>query len=204
MVDADGMPAFTCKRASSCTIRHWAVNDIAWRTFTAVGIPSSKEPPGLARTDDKCPDGLSLIPGKQENLSLGMWQWSVHWHLKIVIMNCTNCCFIYWGDSKRSRCGSRACCRKKSISIVHYPLVTSLNQLQLISSGHLIVQKSLFCQTLGPTSAVSAISAEIRRKLPFCSSDYMWPYVVSTPPSWRKCLSCPTNQTVSQWRKFSF
>jgi hypothetical protein len=62
LVDADGLHAFVCKRASNRTTRHWALNDIVWRAFTSAGIPAIKEPPGLARTDGKRPDGLSLIP----------------------------------------------------------------------------------------------------------------------------------------------
>ena len=62
LVDADGLHAFVCKRSSNRTMRHWTLNDIVWRAFTSAGIPAIKEPPGLARTDGKRPDGLSLIP----------------------------------------------------------------------------------------------------------------------------------------------
>ena len=37
-------------------------NDAIARSLTAAGIPVSKEPSGLTRTDGKRPDGLTLIP----------------------------------------------------------------------------------------------------------------------------------------------
>jgi len=62
LVDAEGLHAFVCKKAPSKTTRHWTLNDIIWRAFASAGIPAVKEPSGLARSDGKRPDGLSLIP----------------------------------------------------------------------------------------------------------------------------------------------
>lgn len=42
--------------------RHHYLNDLIWRGLTRAGIPSSKEPSGLSRTDGKRPDGMTLIP----------------------------------------------------------------------------------------------------------------------------------------------
>jgi hypothetical protein len=42
--------------------RHHFLNDLIWRGLTRAGIPSTKEPSGLSRSDGKRPDGLSLIP----------------------------------------------------------------------------------------------------------------------------------------------
>ena len=42
--------------------RHHNINDLVWRGLTRAGIPSTKEPSGLSRTDGKRPDGLTLIP----------------------------------------------------------------------------------------------------------------------------------------------
>ena len=33
-----------------------------WRALLQAGFPSTKEPPGLSRTDGKRPDGVTLIP----------------------------------------------------------------------------------------------------------------------------------------------
>ena len=62
LVGADGIHALVCKHAPSRTLRHWSLNDIVWRTFTAAGIPAIKEQQGLSRTDGKRPDGQTLIP----------------------------------------------------------------------------------------------------------------------------------------------
>jgi len=40
------------------------LNDLVARAFTSAGIPSSKEPHGLVRSDGKRPDGLTLVPWK--------------------------------------------------------------------------------------------------------------------------------------------
>jgi len=61
-------------RAATCTVlsvsmhaqgkaaRHHALNDVVARAFSAAGIPVSKEPADLSRTDGKRPDGMTLIP----------------------------------------------------------------------------------------------------------------------------------------------
>ena len=40
-------------------------NDIVWRAMQRVKIPAAKEPPGLLRSDNKRPDGVTLIPWKK-------------------------------------------------------------------------------------------------------------------------------------------
>jgi len=57
-----GLHGLVCKKAPSRTTRHHAVNDAIAHSLTAAGIPVSKEPSGLTRTDGKRPDGLTLIP----------------------------------------------------------------------------------------------------------------------------------------------
>jgi hypothetical protein len=42
--------------------RHAALNDIIRRALSKADVPSSMEPSGLSRTDDKRPDGATLIP----------------------------------------------------------------------------------------------------------------------------------------------
>ena len=38
------------------------MNDLIVRTFASAGIPLTKEPQGLSRSDGQRPDGLTLIP----------------------------------------------------------------------------------------------------------------------------------------------
>jgi len=39
--------------------------DLIARTLVSAGIPVTKEPSGLSRSDDKRPDGLTLVPWKE-------------------------------------------------------------------------------------------------------------------------------------------
>jgi len=51
-----------CRRAPGRSARHHALNDVIARSFASAGIPVTKEPIGLFRSDGKRPDGLTLIP----------------------------------------------------------------------------------------------------------------------------------------------
>jgi len=61
-VDARGSHGLACRLAPGRLARHHALNDLICRALSSAGIPSTKEPSGLSRTDGKRPDGLSLIP----------------------------------------------------------------------------------------------------------------------------------------------
>ena len=61
-VDTRGLHTFSCKRNPGRAQRHHYLNDIIWHALTRASIPSVKEPHGLARSDGKRPDGLTLIP----------------------------------------------------------------------------------------------------------------------------------------------
>jgi len=50
------------KRNPGRSQRHHFINDLAWRALSKAGFPSIKEPHGLLRSDNKRPDGLTLIP----------------------------------------------------------------------------------------------------------------------------------------------
>jgi hypothetical protein len=120
--DADGLHAFVCKQASNRTKRHWALNYIIWRASTSAGIPAIKEPPGLARTVGKRPDGLSLIP----------------WHGgKSVIWDVTVVCALANSYVKlAARELERLPSTRQQInltSIAHYRHATLSNQLPLIT-----------------------------------------------------------------------
>jgi hypothetical protein len=61
-VDSRGTHGLSCKLAPGRMARHGALNDLICRALSSAGIPSTKEPAGLLRSDGKRPDGLSLIP----------------------------------------------------------------------------------------------------------------------------------------------
>ena len=61
-VDCRGSHGLSCRRCPGKTARHNYVNDLIFHALIRAGIPSSKEPAGLSRTDGKRPDGLTLVP----------------------------------------------------------------------------------------------------------------------------------------------
>jgi len=76
-VDAHGFHSFVCKRAPGRSARHHALNDLVARSFASAGVPFTKEPAGLFRSDEKRPDGVSLVPwqvvmlGRHGHLPIG-------------------------------------------------------------------------------------------------------------------------------------
>jgi len=75
-LDARGLHSFVCKRAPGRSARHHAINDLIARSFASAGVPVTKEPYGLFRTDGKRPGGLTLVP----------WQCgkSMCWHVTVI------------------------------------------------------------------------------------------------------------------------
>jgi len=69
-VDAKGIHSLVCKRAPGKTSRHHHLNDVIARAFTAAGVPTTKEPNGLSRSDGKRPDGMTLIPWQRGKSAL--------------------------------------------------------------------------------------------------------------------------------------
>jgi hypothetical protein len=65
LVDARGAHAMSCKRGSGKITRHNYINDIVQRSLARAGIPATKEPLGLLRSDGKRPDGLTLLPWRE-------------------------------------------------------------------------------------------------------------------------------------------
>jgi hypothetical protein len=60
-VDASGFHGLVCKKAPGWIARHQYLNDIIARAFSATGTPITKEPNGLSSSDEKRPDGLTLV-----------------------------------------------------------------------------------------------------------------------------------------------
>jgi len=63
--DVRGVHGLSCRRSAGRQSRHHYLNDLIWRALTRAGIPATKEPNGLARTDGKRPDGLTLVPWRE-------------------------------------------------------------------------------------------------------------------------------------------
>ena len=62
LVDARRTRGISCKQvAGRMTHHHW-VKHLVWRAMSRANIPSCKEPNGLSRSDDRKPDGMTLIP----------------------------------------------------------------------------------------------------------------------------------------------
>jgi len=64
-VDAYGIHSLVSKRASGKITGHQAVNDVIARAFVAANMPVTKEPSGLSISDNKRPDGLTLLPWQE-------------------------------------------------------------------------------------------------------------------------------------------
>ena len=57
-----GHHGLSCIRGFGRQARHGVINDVIYQALTKAGYTTVKEPPGLVRSDDKGPDGLTLIP----------------------------------------------------------------------------------------------------------------------------------------------
>jgi len=51
LMDARGLHSFVCKKAPGRSARHHALNNLIARSFASAGVPVTKEPSGLFRTD---------------------------------------------------------------------------------------------------------------------------------------------------------
>ena len=63
-VGMDGVHRLSCRFSAGRHIRHTMLNDIIQKALSAARIPATLEPGGLARSDGKRPDGLTLVPWK--------------------------------------------------------------------------------------------------------------------------------------------
>ena len=61
-VDEFAIHGLSCVKSQGRHPRHNALNDIVHLSLSAAGVPSQKEPHGLARSDGKCPDGVTMMP----------------------------------------------------------------------------------------------------------------------------------------------
>ena len=61
-VDGYAIYGLSCVKSQGRHPRHNALKDIVHLSLTAAGVPSQKEPYGLARYDGKCPDSVTMMP----------------------------------------------------------------------------------------------------------------------------------------------
>ena len=61
-VDALGIHGLSCRRSAGRFTRHSMLNDLLTRACIRSGVPAVKEPNGLFPSDEKRPDGVSLVP----------------------------------------------------------------------------------------------------------------------------------------------
>ena len=64
-VESRGLHGLLCCHSAARISRHNMVNDIVWRVMQRVKIPAANKPPGLLRSNNKRPDGVTLISWKQ-------------------------------------------------------------------------------------------------------------------------------------------
>ena len=64
-VDRFGTHHLSCKKSSGRHYRHAMLNQIVKRGLASAGIPSQLEPTGMFSTNEKRPDGISLVPWQQ-------------------------------------------------------------------------------------------------------------------------------------------
>jgi hypothetical protein len=57
-----GHHGLSCKRSAGRHLRHNLLNDTILRALLSANVQSIREPPGLARSDAKRPDGATLVP----------------------------------------------------------------------------------------------------------------------------------------------
>ena len=66
VVDERGIHGLSCQLAAGRLARHGALNDVIHRALGSAGVPSVLEPMGLTRSDDRRPDGVTMIPWSED------------------------------------------------------------------------------------------------------------------------------------------
>ena len=74
-VDALGIHGLSCRRSAGRFTRHSMLNDLLTRACIRSGVPAVKEPNGLFPSDEKRPDGVSLVPWRMGRCIA----WDVTW-----------------------------------------------------------------------------------------------------------------------------
>ena len=146
-VDARGTHGLACKQSSGRTTRHHHINDLIWRGLLRAGVPSTKEPSGLSRTDGKRPDGITLIPW-QVGKTL-MWDVTVADTLAASHLPVT---------SQQAGTAAEKASERKDLKYAE------------LSRSHLFVP--IACETLGPISSRAAdFLSDLGRRITLVTGD---------------------------------
>ena len=92
-VESTGIHGLSCRHSAARISRHNMANDIVWKAMQRAKIPAAKEPPGLLRSDNKRPDGVTLITWKQGKClawDVTMPDTYAQSHLPIIVTNAGN------------------------------------------------------------------------------------------------------------------
>ena len=65
LVDSRGTHGLSCRSSAGRSSRHAQINELVWRSLSRASIPSVKEPRGMVASDERRPDGRTLIPWKK-------------------------------------------------------------------------------------------------------------------------------------------
>ena len=75
LVKENGHHDLSCARSEGRFSRHHNLNNLVKQALSSIKNPSILEPNGLTRTDEKCPDGITLAPWEEGKQLV----WDVTW-----------------------------------------------------------------------------------------------------------------------------
>jgi hypothetical protein len=147
LVTATGSHCLSCKHGPGKTLRHNYLNDIIYHSLRRAGIPATKEPAGLLRSDGKRPDGLTTVPWKAGK--------SAVWDVTVADTLATS--YLSSTAVKAGSAAEIAASRKE-------------NKYAALSSDHIFVP--LAFESLGPVGTkASSFLRELGRRLIAASDD---------------------------------
>jgi len=112
-VETRGFHALSCSRNPGRSQRHHFINNLIWRALSMAGLLSTKEPHGLLRSDNKCPDGLTLIPWRDGHCAT--------WDVTVTDTVAPSYLSTYWAQLIR-RLNARKISTLKSPAIIIFSL----------------------------------------------------------------------------------
>jgi len=146
-VDARGIHGLSCRKSAGRLARHHHINDLIYRALVRAGVPSTKEPSGLLRSDGKRPDGLTLIP----------WQCGKSLTWDVTVADTLAASHLPSTSLAAAGAAELAASKKET-------------KYASLSQSHIFVP--IACETLGPFSrAATTFLKELGRRLSSVSGD---------------------------------